>query len=61
MRCANEIREYVEGNKYITDQELRKLLSRYLDGQCMVSANVLSTAEIEFIQSMYLDSGSDER
>ncbi|MCG7643650.1 MULTISPECIES: hypothetical protein [Alteromonas] len=61
MRCANEIREYVEGNKYLTDQELRKLLSRYLDGQCMVSANVLSTAEIEFIQSMYLDSGSDER
>ncbi len=61
MRCANEIREYVEGNKYLTDQELRKLLSRYLDGQCMVSANVLSTEEIEFIQSMYLDSGSDER
>ena len=61
MRCANEIREYVEGNKYRTEQELRKLLSRYLDGQCMVSANVLSTAEIEFIQSMYLDSGSDER
>ena len=28
MRCANEIREYVEGNKYLTDQELRKLLSR---------------------------------
>lgn len=61
MRCANEIREYVEGNKYLTDQELRELLSRYLDGQCMVSTNVLSTAEIEFIQSMYLDSGSDER
>ena len=61
MRCANEIREYVEGNKYLTDQELRKLLSRYLDGQCMVSANVLSTEEIEFIQSMYLDSGSDDR
>jgi hypothetical protein len=61
MRCANEIREYVEGNKYLTDQELRKLLSRFLDEQCMVSTNVLSTAEIEFIQSMYLDSGPDER
>ncbi len=59
MQCADEIKEYLDGSRTLSDQELHNILSRYFDRQNMIFTNVLTPEEIEFIQNVYLDSSSD--
>lgn len=60
MQCADEIREYLDGKKSLTSSELHKLLSRYFDRQFKCVSNVLTPEEIDFIQSVYLDSSFEQ-
>ena len=59
MQCVDEIKEYIDCNRSLTEQELNSLLSRFFDMQHKRLTNLLTSEEIEFIQNVYSDSSFD--